>query len=194
MKKTAKLLTVLMLSSVLLFQTSCIGSFSLTGKVLDFNRDLGNKFVSEAVFIAFCIIPVYEVATFVDAVVLNLVEFWTGSNPLALEEGQQIEKIVKKDGETYKFTATTNQVKVEVLEGENVGKEVVFSYDTDNQTLAMLYEGQSTKLMELNEAEQMATLYYPHEKKRDILITMDTDKNELTAAAFQIGLNAFAMN
>ena len=63
--------------------SSCIGSFSLTKKVHEWNQNLGNKFVNELVFIAFCIVPVYEVAAFIDAIVINSIEFWSGSNPVA---------------------------------------------------------------------------------------------------------------
>ncbi|HEY9122804.1 MAG TPA: DUF3332 family protein, partial [Bacteroidales bacterium] len=53
----------------------------------DWNGSLGDKFVKEAVFLVLNIIPVYGVCTFVDAIVLNLVEFWTGSNPMAIKQG-----------------------------------------------------------------------------------------------------------
>ena len=39
--------------------TSCIGSFALTNKILGWNHTVGNKFVNELVFIAFCIVHVY---------------------------------------------------------------------------------------------------------------------------------------
>ena len=40
--------------------SSCIGSFGLSNKVLDWNNQIGGKFVNEVVFIAFWILPVYE--------------------------------------------------------------------------------------------------------------------------------------
>lgn len=63
--------------------SGCIGSFALTGKVLDVNRDLGGIVVQEVVFLAFVIVQVYSVTIFADAVVLNLIEAITGDNPLA---------------------------------------------------------------------------------------------------------------
>ncbi|MBR5297221.1 MAG: DUF3332 family protein, partial [Parabacteroides sp.] len=60
-KKSYTLLISAALASSLLF-SSCIGSFGLSNKLLDWNKNLDSKFVNELVFIAFCIIPVYEVA------------------------------------------------------------------------------------------------------------------------------------
>ncbi len=60
----------LTLASSLLF-SSCIGSFSLTNKLLSWNQHVGNKFVNELVFFAFWILPVYEVSALADILVLN---------------------------------------------------------------------------------------------------------------------------
>lgn len=186
MKKIVKALGIGLLSLTLLSQTSCIGSFALTNKVLEFNRNLGDKFLNEVVFLAFCIIPVYEATVFIDAIILNLVEFWTGSNPLAIQEGQKEEKVVSKNGETYKFTATTNAMKVEVIEGKNQGKEVDFIFNSAEQTFSMNYEGQSTKLVELNASEQMATVYYPNGAQKNIALNGNAIEEAL-AYALEIG-------
>ena len=65
--KTLKKTIALLLVTVVL--TSCYGSFKLTRSLWDWNGTVGDKFVNELVFLAFVIVPVYEVATFVDAVV-----------------------------------------------------------------------------------------------------------------------------
>ncbi len=71
------------LAALLFAQTACFGSFGLTVKVWEFNRSVGSKWVQEILFLAMVIIPVYEVASLVDAIVLNTAEFWTGNNPTA---------------------------------------------------------------------------------------------------------------
>ena len=63
--------------------SSCIGSFGLHGKLLSWNEGVGNKFVNELVYLAFNIIPVYPLCYLADALVINSIEFWTGSNPMA---------------------------------------------------------------------------------------------------------------
>jgi hypothetical protein len=65
--------------------SACFGSFNVTRKVWMFNRDLSkNKFVQEIAFIGMNIIPVYGVAGFIDVIGANLVEFWTGKNPVTM--------------------------------------------------------------------------------------------------------------
>jgi hypothetical protein len=52
----------------------CWGSFSLTGRVFDWNGSFGSKWASWAVFLVFIIIPVYGATLFIDAIVLNTIE------------------------------------------------------------------------------------------------------------------------
>ena len=61
----------------------CYGSFNLTKKVYKFNGSVGDKWLKSLLFVAMCIVPVYELSGFVDAIAFNLIEFWTGSNPVA---------------------------------------------------------------------------------------------------------------
>ncbi len=74
-------LLCLLATGIATFQ-GCYGSFALTKKVYKFNGSLGNKWLNSIVFFVLGA-PVYGVTTFVDAIVLNLIEFWTGSNPVA---------------------------------------------------------------------------------------------------------------
>ena len=78
-KNKLNMAMALTLAATLCF-SSCIGSFSLTNKVLSWNEGVGNKFVNELVFIAFHIIPVYELTVAADVIILNSIEFWTGNN------------------------------------------------------------------------------------------------------------------
>lgn len=64
----------------------CYGSFALTKKVYQWNGSLGNKFLKTAVMWGLNIVPVYGLATLGDAVIFNLIEFWTGSNPVAANQ------------------------------------------------------------------------------------------------------------
>ena len=61
--------------------SSCIGSFGLTNKLLDWNKGLSNKFVNELVFIL--ISPAYAVCGLADLLVLNTGEFLTDSKGIA---------------------------------------------------------------------------------------------------------------
>ncbi|MDE6279855.1 MAG: DUF3332 domain-containing protein, partial [Paramuribaculum sp.] len=81
-KKILNVAVITLLCGSMLPLSSCIGSFSLTNKLLSWNRQVDNKFVNELVFFAFWILPVYEVAGAADLLVLNSIEFWSGSNPM----------------------------------------------------------------------------------------------------------------
>ena len=72
---------VLALGGSMLF-SSCIGQFALTNQVLSWNKQIGSKFVNELVFFAFWVLPVYEVTTVADLLIINSIEFWSGTNPL----------------------------------------------------------------------------------------------------------------
>ena len=69
-------------SGTILF-SSCVGSFGLFNRISSWNQSVGNKFVNELVFLALNIVPVYGVAYLADALVINSIEFWSGSNPMA---------------------------------------------------------------------------------------------------------------
>ncbi len=60
----------------------CFGRFELVRKTYDFNKEVSSdKWIQWLVFLVITIIPVYGFAAFVDAILLNSLEFWTGSNP-----------------------------------------------------------------------------------------------------------------
>lgn len=70
------LVAVLMISSV-----GCYGSFELTKKVYKWNGTFGDKWVNEIGFLVLTIVPVYSIAAAIDVIILNSLEFWTGTNP-----------------------------------------------------------------------------------------------------------------
>ncbi len=79
----------------------CYGSFALTRKLWKWNGDLGNKWASEGVFLIIgAILPVYGICTFVDSLILNSVEFWSGKNPMALKTVTDGDKmaVMKNEG------------------------------------------------------------------------------------------------
>lgn len=123
-KKKVSLLVALALSGTLIFN-SCIGSFALTNKLLNWNRSLGDKWINELVFIV--ISPAYSVAAWIDVVILNTIEFWTDSNPVAMNTGDQ--KTIEKDGNIYQITKTENGF----LVVENNDPEKSFSMNFDEQ-------------------------------------------------------------
>jgi hypothetical protein len=97
--------------------TGCFGKFVLVKKLYGFNESLSsNKFVQTLIFWVFCLLPIYEFAAIADAVVLNLIEFWTGSNPLAMGEGDTQQRVVEADGQkaTLTFADRGRSVRIEL--------------------------------------------------------------------------------
>ena len=62
--------------------TGCYGKFALVRKVYAFNGSIGDKFLRSLVTWIFIWLPVYGLAAFVDFIVFNTIEFWTGTNPV----------------------------------------------------------------------------------------------------------------
>lgn len=192
MKKT----TLFIMSALLVFTStlqSCIGSFNLTKKVYEFNRSLGDKWIQELVFIVFCVVPVYEIAVFVDAVILNLIEFWTGSNPMSMNEGD-IEIQYKKgiDGNTYKLTATKNKLQILQLDGVAKGKEMAFVYNPDNTSWSIEKDGVATVIAKINYNDMGIAENYTIYNSDGSSINVDASLSKEQAAEFvknsQLGL------
>ena len=75
---------VTLLCAGMIVLSGCYGSNACFNKLHDWNGTLGNKWLNSIVHFFLLIFPVYGICLFlVDGLVLNTVEFWTGSNPLA---------------------------------------------------------------------------------------------------------------
>ncbi|MBR2319001.1 MAG: DUF3332 domain-containing protein [Bacteroidaceae bacterium] len=179
MKKTFKFSALLLSAAIVL--SSCIGSFQLTNRVKDWNEGISNKFVNELVFLAFHIVPVYEVCMFVDAIVCNSIEFWTGKQALA-KEGEK--KIVKNsEGQDIEITAMEN--------GYNLTDGVSsmnLLFDEETQVWSAEYNNQTTNLIKLID-ENNAQLFLMNGEMMDI--TLDAEGIDMARMYMN---NSFAMN
>jgi hypothetical protein len=133
-----------------LFQSGCIGSFKLTNNVYDWNTSLDGKAVQEIVFLAFLIIPVYSATLLIDAVILNSIEFWTGSNPMAMKDGDREVQIVMNEGITYEITASKNKFHVLQIDGEKAGQSYDLIYHPGDHAWFIEANGISQKFAEFN--------------------------------------------
>ncbi len=109
MKKTILLRAVALSMCAGMLGTSCIGKFQLTKNLLAWNNSISSKFVNELVFIGLCIVPIYEISALADILVINSIEFWSGSNPLAMGtrviDGKDGRYLVECDGKGYTITS-----------------------------------------------------------------------------------------
>lgn len=147
MKKIRKMALTVALAGTVLF-SSCIGSFSLTNKVLDWNKSVGDQWVNELVFLVCHVVPVYEISIFIDGVILNTMEFWTGTNPMAVGETKTVKS------ENGEFLVKTTENGYNVSKGE---ESVDFVYNKSNNSWNISSDGKTTELMHIN-ADGTATL------------------------------------
>ena len=82
-KKMKKSICTLLCAGVIML-TGCYGSNACFNKLHKWNGTLGNKWLNSIVHFILQIFGVYWICLgLVDGLVLNTIEFWTGSNPLA---------------------------------------------------------------------------------------------------------------
>ena len=159
-KKSLTVLVATVLASSVLF-SSCIGSFGLSNKLLDWNQNIDNKFVNELVFIVFWIVPVYEISVLADVLVLNSIEFWSGSNPVA--DAGTVKTIETKDG-TYAIETKKDGYHIQ-KEGEEKGVDLVFN--EADQTWSAEANGESVKLLQFKGDDEVV-MYLPDGKEMNV--------------------------
>lgn len=110
---------VLLFALTPMLTVGCYGRFPLTKAVYRFNGDItDNKWIHSILLWIFIILPVYSIAMLGDAIILNLIEFWTGEN-------LEISKHTRKDGAEV------------VLAPSADGNEAVLTVTKDGELLSM---------------------------------------------------------
>jgi hypothetical protein len=109
--RTLVVIITLVAMMPLVFCGGCYGPFPLTKTVYEWNGSLDTDLGQTLVFWAFVIIPVYSVAMLADALVFNLVEFWTGdqlmaANEVTLDDGTMMAVVPSDDGTEAVVTFT----------------------------------------------------------------------------------------
>jgi hypothetical protein len=119
--RSRRLRDALVLGLAAVFATTaagCFGKFRAVGAVYDFNREASdNTVVRSLLMCALVLIPVYEIAFFIDVLVLHVVDFFNGTNKVAvrtLPDGSKLE-LAKVDADT-----------VHVRRVDPAGKETTF--------------------------------------------------------------------
>lgn len=180
MKKTRMKIVSAMLGGSLLL-SSCIGSFGLWSGLKDWNEGIGSKFVNEIVFLAFHIVPVYEVAYLADILVLNSIEFWSGSNPVA-----EIGSIRTVKGENGNYAIRTNEDGYTITKEGEEGKELNLVYNAEKRTWNAEAEGQNFELIRMNED---GTISY--QQQDGTMKTIVPNAQEVAIARTQSGESPF---
>lgn len=158
-----KKITIYSISTIMLgigtLSTGCMGSWHLTKKVYEFNNEVtSNKYINNILF--WLLSPIYSISIGVDSVFLNLIEFWTGSNPLALKEGEKETQMVKaKDGNNYQLTATKNKMEMLQITGAKKGTLQTLIFQPETNSCSMVVNGVESKILQYNESTQILELF-----------------------------------
>lgn len=81
-----KKLLVSAVTSMVLMLSGCLGQNALFNNVQDWNATAtGEKFVNQGISFVFWWLPVYGLTLLADIVVINSIEFWSGTNPISKE-------------------------------------------------------------------------------------------------------------
>jgi len=160
---------IALVTSLSILGTGCFGTFTLTRKVYEFNKGVGDKFVQSILFWAMTIVPIYSIAATVDIFILNLLEFWTGSNPLTMAPGDTTSQDLEVDGITLRLTlmdqGRTLQVArvvdgalvdVITMTGANAYGEAV-AMDAQGQVLTTAHELAGAITVETSEGDVLAS-------------------------------------
>ena len=90
--------------------TGCLGGMAVSGNVRQFNMDvIEGKWGRWGVFLALYIVPVYPIAGAIDLLVVNSIEFHTGTNPVSGKAR------VARAGETRHVEVANGTVSVSTL-------------------------------------------------------------------------------
>ena len=123
--------------------SSCIGSFSLFNKYEKWQCNMtSNKYVNGIV--GFILQPIVGgICLFVDSVVLNTIEFWTGSNPMA---AGQVKTVMGQDGRYYAIKTLKNGYEVKSPTGE----KTLFIHNDQNDSWSMTQNGITKEIIRFN--------------------------------------------
>lgn len=134
MKKIAKPAMFIALFSVAFAQTGCFGEFALTRKAYNWHDGVSDSKFVKSVLLWIPMGIVYSVTTMIDVVILNLIEFWSGSNPLSMNEGEHEMQLATIHGEQFRIEATKDTFITTQLTGTKAGEVRIMRFDRDSRT------------------------------------------------------------
>lgn len=174
MKNSIRFASMVLGAAMLMQVQGCYGNFNLTRKVYAWNGGLGDKWIKSVAMFVMVVIPVYGVVGLVDYVLLNTIEFWTGSNPVTMKEGEKEIRIVNWKGGEYRLTATTNRLDVEEITGGKRGRTASLTFDIRTQSWIASSGGSHNRIIEMvGEDGRIADLIYPDGRKQRVELALE---------------------
>src|SRR3990170_1338652 len=111
---------VLVVSVGIVFSAGCFGKFQVTRNLVDINKSVEEQYIRSAVTWLF-VIP-YALTGFLDFAVFNLIEFWSGENPIAA--GPQARVYEKGDDRAVMTIAREGGATIATVERYHAGSFV----------------------------------------------------------------------
>ena len=146
MKKISLKVAICLLASSVLFSSCMVGSWSLFNKYADWQTHMSsNKFVNAIVGLVLGSVC-YPIASLVDALVLNSIEFWTGDNPVASNIGKT-QNVMGQDGRLYAVKTLKNGYEIK----SSTGEVMLFTYNKKNNSWSMTKDGMVKEIFRFNE-------------------------------------------
>lgn len=142
MKKISlKVAVVLLAGSVIC--SSCIGSFGLFNKYEKWQCSMTSSKIVNGI-VGLILQPIVgSICLVADALVLNTIEFWSGSNPVASNTIQQVKG---QDGRYYAVKTTKNGYEVKAPTGE----VTIFTHNEKDDSWSMTQNGVTKELFRFN--------------------------------------------
>lgn len=145
MKKNFFKVSAVLLAATLL-STSCIGSFGLFNKYEQWQCSMTSSKIVNGI-VGLILQPIVGgICLFVDAVVLNTIEFWTGNNPVAANVGKTV-NVLGSDGNYYAVKTLEDGYEVTSPKGDMVR----LSYNAKNNSWSISQNGETRELFRYNE-------------------------------------------
>ena len=136
----------------------CFGSFGATRLLYNFNASVhSNVFVQTLVMWCFTILPAYELFMFADWLIINMIEFFMGSNPIGsnvtfepAEDGTMT--AIAEDGTKLKFTAVDEHRMIVEHDGVVLGE---VQFDESRHVTMTNYATADVQAVDLENAPAM---------------------------------------
>lgn len=143
MKKTSVKLAVVLLAGTMVC-SSCIGSFGLFNKYEKWQCSMTNSKIVNGI-VGLILQPIVApICLVADALVLNTIEFWSGSNPVTASSMQYVKG---QDGRIYAVKTTKKGYEIKAPTGEVTR----FIFNEKENSWSMSQNGVTKELFRFNE-------------------------------------------
>lgn len=154
MKKINLKVAACLLAGCFLFSSCFVGQYGLWNKYISWqNKMTNNKYVNAIVGLV--LVPIVgTVCTLADILVLNSIEFWSGSNPVTASNVGKTQQVMGQDGRYYAVTTLKNGYEVKAPTGEIT----YFIHNDENDSWIVEQNGVQKEIFRFDEKGNMQTV------------------------------------